>query len=617
MSHISQKLITFKDKLEYHGSFNDNQKIGKSKVISIIGESRNGKSTFMNCLISVFTKQHIQPFDFKRYTIKDTSDCTNGIDYYTYKDYVFLDVQGIGGTYSASDPSILLYVYYVSHIIILNINKQLNTNGISLLAPIATYATHFHNLNKKPQLVFRVFDCIDDYDDELARQNYDDVMTRRPDQIDGIRQALHDLFETSRNSVVWTERPDKKSLRQLEKSYLDSDLMFQESIDRIITRMNQLEPLAVDFSNVELVNKINVLAGNFDTTAKITNDDITLWINGDLYNKSENVPDELKTSIEGLTGSDQDDAIIQNRIVKVQDVLSKYNYRFEKSPTDIRNQGRTYLEELIMGYVNKGIQTSKELGFKMLLNEYKHIDETYDLFEDCIVLMKPNLAVSEYALNEWEKYSKMNNEKITDELIKKRTIFGLDLEKEVNRKIKSIKSFNIYQIDQLELGYDDIIQNVKKELTDEISLKHFRYKITPSFTIEYLPYQKTIKVLKVTKAYNELFQKLESERSAWQEFRSMTLAKYIKQYDNYQEQKDYYLKIKKHNKVEMITAAIPGDETYEFVVKYGKPHKIYTTDQFKKEVPDIVQKYWTRIIKGEHCLIPHMFRRWLEFIVES
>jgi len=70
----SSKLLNIKDnKLVLNKLIN----IKDSYVISIVGDSRKGKSTFLNILINFLTNENIKYFN----TSSDIYHCTIGIDY--------------------------------------------------------------------------------------------------------------------------------------------------------------------------------------------------------------------------------------------------------------------------------------------------------------------------------------------------------------------------------------------------------------------------------------------------------------------------------------------------------------------------------------------------------
>ena len=88
------------------------------KIVSIIGKARMGKSTFLNAFISKYTGKNSTVF-----TTQDGDDhCTLGIDYYYIpeKNLLLLDSQGLAHENACHDPSLLLFIYLVSNIVIFN-----------------------------------------------------------------------------------------------------------------------------------------------------------------------------------------------------------------------------------------------------------------------------------------------------------------------------------------------------------------------------------------------------------------------------------------------------------------------------------------------------------------
>lgn len=325
------------------------------KVITMIGPARGGKSSFLNCLVTMLTNKECKPFKSLSAKDSDFKDVTTGVNIYFHKNLALLDIQGIAGMHSEADPIALLYAYYISDIIVLNIDKQLNTQALNLLTPIAAKLQEMTNASKKhkPQLIFRVYDAMEGYDDKLAMDNFWVMMSSRADQVQGIRQAINDLFVLPENKIIWTERPDKSEIKELDSGkvmkFLRTDNNFQESVLKLISVIDQTKERKnklTDFLTfAEDINRQSgkLASADFDLATKINDEEMRWWIEGDKYTfektgKQSQIPDELKTSlsINDCTESTYQCIIVREKLL--EDVIIKFNERFDRSPSDIRNR---------------------------------------------------------------------------------------------------------------------------------------------------------------------------------------------------------------------------------------------------------------------------------------
>jgi hypothetical protein len=115
------------------------KEIGKIvKVITMIGVSRSGKSAFLNCLTTYITgqKSNLAPFKSLSFANSHGKDVTIGANGYVLAipkedaTYLIIDIQGIAGQFSAADPLVLLFCYYISDLFILSVDKCLTHNRL-------------------------------------------------------------------------------------------------------------------------------------------------------------------------------------------------------------------------------------------------------------------------------------------------------------------------------------------------------------------------------------------------------------------------------------------------------------------------------------------------------
>lgn len=339
------------------------------KVVTIIGNARCGKSAFLNCLTTYFnrktTKTDLAPFtsqSSKQSNCKDVTVGANGFYMDAYKT-LFIDMQGINGIYSDADPLVMLFCYLISDLLIINTDKQLNTASLTALQPISAKLQAMQNVSQfhKPRLVFRVFDCLDNYDDIVAQQNYDIMMEERNDSVKGVRQAIKELFIIDKLKIVWTERPNKTDLEEVDKGNISkfiTNFEFDSACEKLYNYIITI-PIRKDFTTQSILKcaeELNqdsnrVSASEFDTASLVNEQAIRWWLSGDVYgehkDKVSQIPDELKTplNIVACDQTNQDILIARRNAVKA--CHEQFMKRFEKSPEYLRVGGEKQLTELI------------------------------------------------------------------------------------------------------------------------------------------------------------------------------------------------------------------------------------------------------------------------------
>lgn len=378
---------------------------GKAVIVSMIGQSRYGKSSFLNCLTSVITKKNMACF--KSMSIKESKACdvTKGMQYYqiTTADtrYIIVDVQGIAGTQSEIDPALLMYCYFISDIIVVNCGKTLDTSVLKMLEPISTLRTKINTTQpNRPNLIFRLMD-VDDYDNDTAKQCFSAMMTDRDDQVHGVRLCLRELFTFDEVPVIYTERPDKADIRLLDSGeitkFLSQNETFSHACLKIFNRITEskwrttadVQKFLHEQAAIVNENSGQICASTFDVTSRTTQEDIMEWIHGTVFTKDNspavksNVPDELKTPIGISTCHTDDYKKVLSRKDAVNMCFAAYNERFRDAPSDTFKQGREALNEIIMRPLEAALEicrVSSWKEFEACLHAAKSLMETpFDL----------------------------------------------------------------------------------------------------------------------------------------------------------------------------------------------------------------------------------------------
>jgi hypothetical protein len=361
-------------------------------VISMVGESRRGKSMFLNCMISYLLKENVKAFNFKTNKETNNADCTNGIDYYVYKskgrennvEHIFLDVQGLLTTHSAADPHVLLLIYEISDIVIVNIGRSINNGSLQLLTPINSMAHRMSARDVKPKLLFRIYDA-DEYDDKLATANFNNIFMHKQDQVEGIRNNIKKLFEISDKYIVWTETPNKqqKTTKDLLSLLDDEELLFKDAIEKTFYHISNTKKTYKESFNVKLqaaiseINGLNVGAREFDNVNRYVIDEMLKWLGeypGDYKHK---IDTRLLSEISIRQGTKTEyDNFIEPILRLANKTIEEFKKEFGNTPSDAYHEMLKKLTEKITSFVSKAEQKSIELG--------KHLIENNPVYQSII-----------------------------------------------------------------------------------------------------------------------------------------------------------------------------------------------------------------------------------------
>jgi hypothetical protein len=354
-------------------------------VISMVGESRRGKSMFLNCMISYLLEENVKAFDFKTNKETNNAECTNGIDYYVYKskgrennvEYIFLDVQGIGSLYSASDPHVLLLIYEISDVVIVNIGRTINNSSLQLLTPINSMAHRMNARIVKPKLLFRIYDA-DEYDEKLSTANFDNIFMHKQDQAEGIRNNIKKLFDVSNKYIVWTEAPNKqqKATKDLLSLLDDKEILFKEAIEKTFDIINNTKKTYKESFNVKLqaaiseINGFNLGGRDFDNVNRYVIDEMLKWLGEYPGNYKQKIDNRLLSEISITQGTKTEyDNFIEPILQLADKTILDFEKEFEKTPTDVFNDMKNKLINKIKKYVTEAVNKSVELGKHLIEND--------------------------------------------------------------------------------------------------------------------------------------------------------------------------------------------------------------------------------------------------------
>jgi hypothetical protein len=260
------KLCYFEgDKIIYNDKVKEFCNINSKKqcvIISMLGNSRVGKSTFINGLLTYHHKTNI---DLVK-TSSNSKHCTQGIDFVSFiqDDYfvVILDCQGLNLGDGKNDIKLLSIAYGLSNMMIYHSAGIICNETLHTLTSLCLFADMIKNdidTIQKPELYFRMRDfTLDD-----PQQIIDETFASQSDQYERVRGAIKKLFPIIKPIV--TEPIGKKDRDELKRFNFTSILKpdsygFCECYDEILNPKNHTNKKSVGgmYGNVEkLVNNLN------------------------------------------------------------------------------------------------------------------------------------------------------------------------------------------------------------------------------------------------------------------------------------------------------------------------------------------------------------------------
>ena len=328
----SKQLITFNDnKLVLSSKL----ELEKTKIITVIGRARLGKSSLLNIIYSYLTGTEQETFK----SSSSVKHVTHGIHYYCYDklNLLILDSQGLDYSDSSNDHKILLFCYSISDMIIYNDKNIFNNSSLNCLCQLSSFVNRIENINIKPILVIRIADY--DLDD-----NIDDVikitLEHQNDQYDNIRNAMTTLFSTIIG--LQTNHLDKSDMINMKShKYLDILKNKENNYEECIRKTLSLLDL-VSFKKLTL-NTLNTLIYNINNNININ------YMVLDIYTQISktqilefiiSIP-KFAYHIISVDGSQDDyEQVYMPRFLQYQNIMNDFDTKFKLLPDNIKNNYR-------------------------------------------------------------------------------------------------------------------------------------------------------------------------------------------------------------------------------------------------------------------------------------
>jgi len=438
------------------------------KIISIIGKARMGKSSFLNAFISKYSGKNTTIF-----TTQDGDDhCTLGIDYYYIPEHnvLLLDSQGLAHENASHDPSLLLFIYLVSNIIIFNESTMLQNSALKLIEPICTFTQYLDmDTCEKPSLIFRISDAKRGSD---IHKTLEKLMAHHNDQYNSIRESVENVFAQP-VKIIKTEYPQKAEdsllssndymgLLSVKENGFDSAIAsIIDDISAVVPRENILTSIPGYIDSINNNEQINI--NKLDIVALTHNNDILMWLN--------KVSADLKSEIEVDGTQEMYEKNVVTRQVAVKKVKTEFTKRFKNITETIKKDHKAKLDAELDGPIERAKLNSEKkarehlakCGVDSLLKA-----QPLGTIPDAGITVVPNSHLLTSYLSAYQRFQKSIQHiyepvrMIYDKIIN-------SMYEEVNKKLEKAREISQQQKSAVEEKCKRVLETFDGWLMDEIN----------------------------------------------------------------------------------------------------------------------------------------------------
>lgn len=307
--------------------------IENTKIISIIGDARKGKSTFLNCIINYLTKSNIEYFKVQ----SSTDHCTKGMDYINItidkQKYLFIDCQGLNYEDSKLDSKYLLLIYSISNIIIYNDLNIINNNFLTTLQPMSLFLQSFQQKTNKSILYIRIADY--SLDDESSKLK-DKLLLLQKDQFDNVKISIKKLFDEIH--ICDTEHLDRNEIKLLKNKNFNQILetpenKFKNVIETILYKLDSTENKTLDLQKlITFINENKKIDYNkLDIYTLNTDINIREFIENNI-SQNKIIQKFNKKDISSCNGTLESRKYLDHILDNLQSIKQEFMVRFERAP---------------------------------------------------------------------------------------------------------------------------------------------------------------------------------------------------------------------------------------------------------------------------------------------
>ena len=440
--------------------------IENSYVISIVGDARKGKSTFLNLLINYLTKENKEYFKVQ----SSLEHCTVGMDYLKLENsksnIIFIDCQGLNYEDSSNDSKYLLFLYTISNIVIFNERSIINNTMFNTFQPMALFMNSFESVNNNNNILYV---RISDYDLEDDSNNlYEKLFNKMDDQYDNVRESMIKLF----NKIVIKDtysldRSEKKLLKSENYSkFLENENNFLNVIKDIYEELKDL-----DMINIDLVKLVDLLNNNkkidfkkLDIYTLNTEKEIKDFIDEEIYDKFDFIERNNLSYPFVIDGTIECNNKIEELKNEIKNKNKLFESQFSKVPDNLKNMYYKLIKE-----VNEFLKMIY-LKNKKISNNY--IDPIYIINENKITeeynnVIYYDIDVKYNILDEFEK--KVNLYITYKDYVKKL----YDIMKNLGNNFVKIKGKNDKLVNKFNIKLNKILECFNIEMIKKINLGNY------------------------------------------------------------------------------------------------------------------------------------------------
>ena len=439
------------------------------KILSIIGKARMGKSSFLNAFISKCVSKNTTVF-----TTQDGDDhCTLGIDYYYIpeQNLLLLDSQGLAHENACHDPSLLLFIYLVSNIVIFNESTMLQNSALKLIEPICTFTQYLDmDTCEKPSLIFRISDAKRGSD---IHKTLEKLMAHHNDQYNSIRESVENVFAQP-VKIIKTEYPQKaddsllssndylRLLSEKENGFDSAITSIIEDISAAVPRENILKSIPGYIDSINNNEQINI--NKLDIVALTHNNDILIWLN--------KVPAELKSEIEVDGTQEMYDKNVVTRQALVKKVKTDFTKRFKNITETIKKEHKAKLDAELDGPIERAKLNSEKKAREYVVKngvESLLVPQPIGTIPDAgLTDIHHNSHLINYYLGAYQRFQKaIQNIYEPVRMIYEKIINSMY--EEVNKKLEKAREISQQQKRAVEEKCKEILETFDGWLIDEIN----------------------------------------------------------------------------------------------------------------------------------------------------
>ena len=439
------------------------------KILSIIGKARMGKSSFLNAFISKCVSKNTTVF-----TTQDGDDhCTLGIDYYYIpeQNLLLLDSQGLAHENACHDPSLLLFIYLVSNIVIFNESTMLQNSALKLIEPICTFTQYLDmDTCEKPSLIFRISDAKRGSD---IHKTLEKLMAHHNDQYNSIRESVENVFAQP-VKIINTEYPQKaddsllssndylRLLSEKENGFDSAITSIIEDISAAVPRENILKSIPGYIDSINNNEQINI--NKLDIVALTHNNDILIWLN--------KVPAELKSEIEVDGTQEMYDKNVVTRQALVKKVKTDFTKRFKNITETIKKEHKAKLDAELDGPIERAKLNSEKKAREYVVKngvESLLVPQPIGTIPDAgLTDIHHNSHLINYYLGAYQRFQKaIQNIYEPVRMIYEKIINSMY--EEVNKKLEKAREISQQQKRAVEEKCKEILETFDGWLIDEIN----------------------------------------------------------------------------------------------------------------------------------------------------